>query len=94
MFPRHVLEYIVKDGSLHAAGEEAASPPCPGSLAGSHDNITIMFMDIVGFTTMSKEVEPVEVGNETMRGMTINTFLQGGHFIFNPKPSFMYYCCT
>lgn len=33
----------------------------PGGLARSHEDITIMFMDIVGFTTMSKEVKPVQV---------------------------------
>lgn len=64
MFPRHVLEFMIKD-SLARSNEQKLLPDlCPGggdSLANSHDNVTIMFMDIVGFTTMSKEVQPVEV---------------------------------
>eukprot|EP00798_Chlamydomonas_sp_ICE-L_P005955 gene5955-33531_t len=47
MFPRHVLEYMV-------AAQEPNSDMT--ALAFSHSNITIMFMDIVGFTNMSKEV--------------------------------------
>ena len=65
MFPRHVLEFMVKDSLDVGDGEDSSGQEgrviSPGSLASSHDNITIMFMDIVGFTTMSKEVQPVEV---------------------------------
>ena len=47
MFPRHVLEFIM-----------GAAPPesTLGDLAYQHDDVTILFMDIVGFTSMSKEV--------------------------------------
>eukprot|EP00798_Chlamydomonas_sp_ICE-L_P032407 gene32407-31024_t len=45
MFPCHVLEYMVMQ--QHADMSE---------LACSHSAVTIMFMDIVGFTSMSKEV--------------------------------------
>ncbi|GAX74598.1 hypothetical protein CEUSTIGMA_g2046.t1 [Chlamydomonas eustigma] len=49
MFPRHVLEYVVG----------AASPDATlGDLAYQHEDVTILFMDIVGFTSMSKEVAP------------------------------------
>ena len=50
---------MVKD-SLPSTQTEPTTP-APGSLASSHEDVTIMFMDIVGFTTMSKEVQPVEV---------------------------------
>ena len=40
MFPRHVLEYMVGSGS--------AAPGSLGSLATSHEDVTILFMDIVG----------------------------------------------
>eukprot|EP00798_Chlamydomonas_sp_ICE-L_P028018 gene28018-31118_t len=52
MFPRHVLEFMV-----------AAQDPSQdmSALACSHDGVTIMFMDIVGFTSMSKEVSSKEV---------------------------------
>ena len=49
MFPRHVLEFI-----MGAAPPEATL----GDLAYQHDDVTILFMDIVGFTSMSKEVPP------------------------------------
>eukprot|EP00798_Chlamydomonas_sp_ICE-L_P023213 gene23213-30429_t len=47
MFPRHVLEHMV-------AMQEPTSDL--SALAISHTNITILFMDIVNFTAMSKEV--------------------------------------
>ena len=40
MFPRHVLEYVVSGAPN---GSESVA-----SLATSHENVTIMFMDIVG----------------------------------------------
>ena len=55
MFPRHVLERMVNNNS------RAMNPAPAIDLATSHDGVTIMFMDIVGFTTMSKEVQPVQV---------------------------------
>ena len=38
-------------------------PNCPiqGRLARSHVDVTLMFMDMVGFTAMSKEVEAADV---------------------------------
>ena len=50
IFPRHVIEYF----STH----QAAVPERMGQLARSHEGVTILFMDIVGFTSMAKEVEP------------------------------------
>jgi class 3 adenylate cyclase len=57
MFPRHVLEYMVARGS----GSQLLSNSEVGGLATSHKDVTIMFMDIVGFTTMSKSVRPAQV---------------------------------
>ncbi|KAG1653710.1 hypothetical protein FOA52_004270 [Chlamydomonas sp. UWO 241] len=62
MFPRHVLEYMI--GDTMSVGDPDAAPGVhapPRSLAASHSGVTILFMDIVGFTTMSKEVEPAQV---------------------------------
>eukprot|EP00798_Chlamydomonas_sp_ICE-L_P007328 gene7328-449_t len=53
MFPRHVLEFMLGPGS-HATDQQ-------GHLATSHSDVTILFMDIVGFTSMSKEVQPEKV---------------------------------
>ena len=40
MFPRHVLEHVVR--GARSGAENVAN------LATSHDNVTVMFMDIVG----------------------------------------------
>ena len=54
IFPRHVIEYL--SGLVPSTdGVQAADI---STLARSHENVTILFMDIVGFTTMSKEVAP------------------------------------
>ena len=54
MFPRHVLEFMIGGPGAEALsqGDEDAQ----AGLATSHQGVTILFMDIVGFTTMSKEV--------------------------------------
>ena len=51
MFPRHVIEYMISNSSGGPRSDAAL-----GSLASSHQGVTILFMDIVGFTTMSKQV--------------------------------------
>ncbi|KAG1671140.1 hypothetical protein FOA52_005394 [Chlamydomonas sp. UWO 241] len=53
-FPRHIVEFFSQFG-----GESV--PTHMGSLARFHKDVTIMFMDIVGFTAMSKDVGPHEV---------------------------------
>ena len=44
MFPRHVLEHVVR--GARSGAENVAN------LATSHDNVTVMFMDIVGRSTV------------------------------------------
>jgi class 3 adenylate cyclase len=39
------------------------------SLANSHEAVTILFTDIVGFTSMSKEVAPHQVGEGRVKLM-------------------------
>ncbi|KAG1668089.1 hypothetical protein FOA52_010499 [Chlamydomonas sp. UWO 241] len=62
VFPRHVLEYVVvgnmhttttnnNSGRVHVMGATAMS-----TLATQHNGVSILFMDIVGFTLMAKEV--------------------------------------
>eukprot|EP00798_Chlamydomonas_sp_ICE-L_P010412 gene10412-8360_t len=54
-YPKHVLDALCLDHSR--IGESY------GALARSHQEVTILFMDIVGFTNMSKEVNAAEVLN-------------------------------
>lgn len=54
IFPRHVIEFL----SLHGL---TCSPELIGSLARNHRDVTVLFMDIVGFTAMANEVEPEAV---------------------------------
>eukprot|EP00798_Chlamydomonas_sp_ICE-L_P031579 gene31579-6776_t len=48
MFPRHVLEHMV--------GVQDCETPNLSELARSHEDVTVMFIDVVGFTSMSNEV--------------------------------------
>uniref|UniRef100_A0A7S3VP31 Guanylate cyclase domain-containing protein n=1 Tax=Dunaliella tertiolecta TaxID=3047 RepID=A0A7S3VP31_DUNTE len=57
MFPRHVLEYMV----TKQPGQQPVQAETVSHLASSHENVTILFTDIVGFTSMSKEVKPDQV---------------------------------
>eukprot|EP00798_Chlamydomonas_sp_ICE-L_P010410 gene10410-8358_t len=52
MLPRHVLESVVNP---HSSTYDLTQ------MARSHSNVTIMFMDIVGFTAMCKAVSPQAV---------------------------------
>ena len=62
MFPRHVLEFIIKGSGISRSPDTAAEAQAAQSaLASSHQDVTILFMDIVGFTSMSKEVQPAQV---------------------------------
>lgn len=54
LFPRHIIEYML------------ARVPGRGGrnlrdLANTHDKVMCLFCDVVGFTSMSKEVEPSQV---------------------------------
>ena len=68
MFPRHVLEHVVRG--------PPKDPDHVSGLATFHECTTIMFMDIVGFTSMSKEVQPDQVSE--MRGCATYTQLMSG----------------
>eukprot|EP00798_Chlamydomonas_sp_ICE-L_P017662 gene17662-24010_t len=54
-FPKHVIDYM--------CGSSEEQEMAYGSLARSHEGVTILFMDIVGFTTMSKNVASADVLN-------------------------------
>ncbi|KAG1658923.1 hypothetical protein FOA52_003093 [Chlamydomonas sp. UWO 241] len=62
VFPRHVLEYVV---ASHTQSREncsnAMSATAISALATQHDEVSILFMDIVGFTSMAKEVPAHQV---------------------------------
>ena len=46
MFPRHVLEYMVRDGGSGLSA--AVNSPAASNLARTHEGVTLMFMDIIG----------------------------------------------
>lgn len=54
LFPRHVIEYMLSN--KHAYNSRNLT-----HLAHQHDNVVVLFTDVVGFTTMSKEVQPSQV---------------------------------
>ncbi|KAF5832535.1 hypothetical protein DUNSADRAFT_11530 [Dunaliella salina] len=52
--PQHAIQFL-------ALQSTAAVPQSVGQLARAHKGVTLLFMDIVGFTAMSKAVEPQEI---------------------------------
>lgn len=54
LFPRHVIEYMLSN--KHGYNTRNLT-----HLAHQHDNVVVLFTDVVGFTTMSKEVQPSQV---------------------------------
>ncbi|KXZ48106.1 hypothetical protein GPECTOR_30g201 [Gonium pectorale] len=67
IFPRHVLAHMAEEGGpwnvpgLRLAPPAACQRPVGrnlSKLATSHDEVTLMFADIEGFTTMCKVLEP------------------------------------
>eukprot|EP00200_Dunaliella_tertiolecta_P001993 CAMPEP_0202356486 /NCGR_PEP_ID=MMETSP1126-20121109/10928_1 /ASSEMBLY_ACC=CAM_ASM_000457 /TAXON_ID=3047 /ORGANISM="Dunaliella tertiolecta, Strain CCMP1320" /LENGTH=605 /DNA_ID=CAMNT_0048949245 /DNA_START=191 /DNA_END=2009 /DNA_ORIENTATION=- len=54
IMPQHAIQFLALESS-------EAVPEHVGQLARAHKSATLMFMDICGFTSMSKEVEPVQV---------------------------------
>ncbi|KAL6765327.1 nucleotide cyclase [Haematococcus lacustris] len=54
IFPKHIIEYMATSGP-------SFGPEQVAGLARQHHHVTILFMDIVGFTSMSKEVPPEAV---------------------------------
>lgn len=55
MFPRHIIEFI---GNHHGT---SSVPENVAHLARSHEDISVLFLDIVGFTSMAKEADPQDV---------------------------------
>ncbi|KAF5837935.1 hypothetical protein DUNSADRAFT_3656 [Dunaliella salina] len=54
LMPQHAIEFLATESS-------EAIPEHVGQLARAHRGVTLLFMDIVGFTSMSKNVKPVDV---------------------------------
>ncbi|KAG1681190.1 hypothetical protein FOA52_015633 [Chlamydomonas sp. UWO 241] len=52
MFPRHVLELMVSGVDDFRKID---------ALAGQHNDVTLLFLDIAGFTSMSKDLQPQQV---------------------------------
>ncbi|MEW5302792.1 MAG: hypothetical protein WDW36_005540 [Sanguina aurantia] len=55
LFPRHVIEYMLSSKSNGSVARNLTQ------LANSHEMVMVLFTDVVGFTSMSKEVEPSQV---------------------------------
>lgn len=60
MFPRHVLEFLAMTSGARALPMGMPKPSLT-SLASQSDNVTILFTDVIGFTDMSKQVQPAQV---------------------------------
>ena len=54
MFPRHVIEFLGVHGS-------EAVPESVAHLAHRHSDITVLFLDIVGFTPLARDADPQDV---------------------------------
>ncbi|GFH31673.1 guanylate cyclase domain-containing protein, partial [Haematococcus lacustris] len=59
IFPRHVVEFMTTRALK--GGTSSTSPQEVAQLARQHKDVTLLFMDIVGFTSMAKEVAPETV---------------------------------
>ena len=72
VFPRHIIEFLslIKMESIPAHIAEVAR---------THEDVTIMFMDIVGFTSMSKEVNANQVMTLLNTLFTMFDKLAGAH---------------
>ena len=58
LFPRHIIEHMLaRDPGSRGTKERNLK-----GLANMHDKVMVLFCDVVGFTTMSKDVEASEVG--------------------------------
>jgi len=75
IFPRHIIEYLsdVANSHHHMRISEVSR------LAREHQDVTVLFMDVVGFTTMSKEVAPEQVLSFLNRLFSIFDMLVGMH---------------
>jgi class 3 adenylate cyclase len=60
MFPAHIIEFLSQKtlGASSAGNSAPKLSPSLGSVARRHDNVTLLFLDIVGFTSMSKVRPP------------------------------------
>ncbi|KXZ48103.1 hypothetical protein GPECTOR_30g198 [Gonium pectorale] len=67
IFPRHVLAHMTEEGGpWNVLGQRPAAPAAckrpvgrdPHKLATSHDEVTLLFADVEGFTPMCKVLEP------------------------------------
>ncbi|KAF5843538.1 nucleotide cyclase [Dunaliella salina] len=54
LMPQHAVQFLALEST-------EAVPRHVAELARAHKGVTLLFMDIVGFTSMSKNVEPVDV---------------------------------
>mmetsp|Transcript_10726 Transcript_10726/g.29429 ORF Transcript_10726/g.29429 Transcript_10726/m.29429 type:complete len:891 (+) Transcript_10726:264-2936(+) len=54
IMPQHAIQFLALEST-------AAVPGRVAELAHAHKGVTLLFMDIVGFTSMCKNVEPVDV---------------------------------
>ena len=55
MFPRHVIDFVALRGGTESVPERG------DELANAHHGVSILFMDIVGFTSLAKEADPRDV---------------------------------
>ncbi|KAF5837932.1 adenylate and guanylate cyclase catalytic domain-containing protein [Dunaliella salina] len=56
LLPKHAIDFLARQSSA-----TDAIPQNMAKLARSHEAVTLLFMDICGYTTMAKNVEPQEI---------------------------------
>ena len=75
VYPRHVIEFLATHGT-------GAVPEAVAQLAHSHTGISIFFMDVVGFTPMSKDADPQDVMKMLNELFTALDALCGAHDVY------------
>ena len=75
VYPRHVIEFLATHGT-------GAVPEAVAQLAHSHTGISIFFMDLVGFTPMSKDADPQDVMKMLNELFTALDTLCGAHDVY------------
>lgn len=59
ILPKHIMQHLTTITARSSSGEDQSGTL--NALARTHEEVTLLFMDITGFTCMSKQVAPADV---------------------------------